>query len=127
MNFIKNINWHDFITTKFWFDIDTTKIHPSETAFVYLGIALVVLGIILLAYARFSKNKFLARVANWVAKIFLTIGLLEGVWFFLRFEYVQTLGSKFIAALLLLWGIIWLYWPLVPNVWLAELFSNKYA
>lgn len=112
MNFIKNINWHDFITSKFWFYIDRAQIHPSEKAFLYIGIGLVVLGILFLIFARFNKNQFLVKVAIRFAKIFLTIGVVEGIWFLLRFEYAQVLGTKFVAALILLWGIIWLYWPI---------------
>ncbi len=112
MEFIKNINWHDFITTKFWFEVDRARIHPSEQAFLYIGIGLVVLGVLALVFARFTHNKFLARVAMWLAKIFLTIGILEGIWYLMRTQYAQLLGSKFVAALLLLWGIIWIYWPI---------------
>ncbi len=108
---LKNINWHDFITPKFWFTIDTTRIHPSEKAFLYLAGVLILLGILVLVFAKLSKNKFLARVATRFAKIFFTIGIVEAIWFGLRYEYAQVLGTKFVAVLILLWGIIWMYWP----------------
>lgn len=111
MNF-NNINWNELLTSKFWFGIDRAQIHLSETAFLYVGAGLVVLGILALAFARFTSNQFLSRVALRFAKIFIVIGLLEGLWYVLRTQYVQLLGAKFIAALLLVWGLVWLYWPI---------------
>ena len=111
MNFIKNINWHDFITSKFWFELDSLQIHPSEKAFLYIGGVLVVLGILFLLFARFASNKFLARAAVRFSKIFFLTGFLEMFWYLLRFEYVQVLGSKFVAALILLLGLIYLIGP----------------
>lgn len=112
MNFIRNINWHELVTTKFWFFIDTSRIHPSEKAFLYLGGVLIILGFFKVLVARFIKNKFLANVAVRFAKISFTIGALEIIWFGLRYEYAQVLGTKFVAVLIVLAGIIWMYWPL---------------
>lgn len=111
MNLIKNINWHELITAKFWFTIDTSRIHPSEKAFLYLGGILIILGVLKVLAARFTKNKFLANVAVRFAKICFTIGILEVIWFGLRYEYAQVIGTKFVAALIVLLGIIWMYWP----------------
>lgn len=69
------------------------------------------LGIIALLYARFAHNQFLAKVAVRVSKIFITIGIFEGIWYMLRTQYVQALGTRFVAALLLAWGLVWLYFP----------------
>lgn len=112
MNFIKNINWSELATKEFWFYIDRATIHFSEMAFVYLAGILIVLGIIFILFARFTKNKFLALAAIRFAKIFFTIGILEGIWFGLRYQYAQVLGTKFVAALIVLWGLVWLYWPI---------------
>jgi hypothetical protein len=112
MNFIKNINWRELITTDFWFAIDRTHIHPSEKAFIYIGLAFIVLGIIFLVYARLTKNQFLAKVSTRFAKIFLTTGIVEGIWYAMRTQYAQVLGTKFVAALILLLGIIWLIGPI---------------
>jgi protein-S-isoprenylcysteine O-methyltransferase Ste14 len=108
---LSNINWNLVWDTKFWFQIDRARIHASDYAFLYIGIALVTLAILALAYRKFSKNRFLANVAGRIAKIFLTIGLLEMLWFALRTQFVQMLGARFVAVLLLIWGLIWLYWP----------------
>lgn len=109
---LKNINWHDFITPQFWFSIDRARIHPSEKAFLYLAIVLIVLGILFLVYAKLSKNQFLMRVSIRFAKIFFTIGIAEAIWFGLRYQYAQVIGTKFVAMLIVLWGLVWLYWPI---------------
>ncbi len=112
MNYIKNLNWRELITADFWFGVDRIRIHTSETAILYIGAALVVLGIITIIASRITKNLFLRQVLGRFAKIFFTIGILEGIWYLLRTQYTAVLGSKAVAVLLLLWGIIWLYWPI---------------
>lgn len=111
MNF-KNINWGEVFSKDFWFGIDRTAIHTSDKVFLYIGSALVALAIIALIYARFSKNQFLGRVAVRLSKLFITIGLLEGLWYLLRIQYVSALGTRFVAALLLVWAVVWIYFPL---------------
>ncbi len=112
MNFIKNINWRELITSDFWFGVDRARIHTSETVVLYIGIILVVLGVFAIIVSRLTKNQFLRRVFGRFAKIFLTIGILEGFWYLLRTQFVAVLGSKAVAALLLIWAVIWLYWPI---------------
>lgn len=112
MNLIKNINWHEVFSTQFWFQIDPSKIHPSETIFLYIGIVLIVLGVIALLFTRFSANRFLNGVAYRIARILITTGLVEAFWYLLRFENAQALGTKFTAALCLVLGLAFLYWPI---------------
>jgi hypothetical protein len=107
-----NINWGEVWSKDFWFAIDRTRIHTSDTLLLYIGAALVALGIILLIFKKLAKNQFLGRVAGRFAKIALTIGLLEGVWYLLRWQYVQALGTRLVAVLLLVWGLAWLYFPI---------------
>jgi hypothetical protein len=111
MNF-NNIDWGKVFSKNFWFSIDRVTIHPSDKAFLYIGGVLAVAGILKLFYARFSRNQFLARIAVRVSKILLTIGLLEGLWYLLRTQYVQFFGTRAVALAILLWGIIWMYYPI---------------
>lgn len=109
---LKNIQWKEFLTQDFWFNIDRATLHLSDKLFLFAGIALVVLGIGFLFYARFAHNNFLARVALRISKLFLIVGLVEGFWYLLRIQFVQALGTHFVAALILLWAVVGLYWPL---------------
>jgi uncharacterized membrane protein len=106
-----NINWGEFISKDFWFGIDRASLHTSDKMFLFIGVAMIVVGIVAFIYARFAKNQFLARAARWFGKIFLTTGLFEGIWFALRSQYVYVLGTRFVATLLLVWALIWLYFP----------------
>ncbi len=115
MNFninFQDIKWSEFATTQFWFAIDRSMLHLSDRLFLLAAVVLLVLGLIVLAYGRFINNQFLSRVAYRVAKIFISVAVLEGLWYFLRTQYVQVFGTKFAAALVLLAGLVWLYWPI---------------
>ncbi len=105
------INWKVFSTSDFWFNVDRAGLHRGDYLILYAGIGLVAVGILLSLYSRFAKNEFLKKVAGQVATIFLTIGVLEALWFFFRDEYAKALGTKFTAAVVLAVGIVWLYFP----------------
>ncbi len=106
-----NINWKEVFSQKFWFDIDLATLHRSDYLILYIGAALALVGIGLSIYRIMVKNQFLKKVAGRIAQIFITIGLLEVLWFGLRYENTRGLGTKFTAALIFLVGLIWLYWP----------------
>lgn len=108
----QDIKWHQLKTGDFWFGIDRVTLHVSDKIFLLAGLVLIIIGIIFLAFARFTTNQFLAKVAVRFTKIFITISLLEGLWFFFRTQYAQMLGTKFMAVLILLIGLVWLYWPI---------------
>jgi hypothetical protein len=107
----KNINWSQFATGDYWFGIDSV-LHQTDKLFFYGGALLIIIGIIAISYARFAANQFLAKVARQVSKIFVTIGVLELLWFGLRYEVAQVIGTRFVAFLILLVGLIWLYYPI---------------
>jgi hypothetical protein len=106
------IKWREFITPSFWFQMNYLEMHQSDRLFGVAGLALIVLAIIAYIYARFVNNVFLTKVAKRIAKIFLTIGIFEVIWLGLRYEYVQALGTHIVALLILIVGLIWLYYPI---------------
>lgn len=115
MNFninFQDIKWAELATTKFWFAIDRSMIHLSDKVFLLAGAVLIVLAIAAFVYSKLIDNKFLALVASRVAKIFFTIGILEVIWFGLRYQLVQVFGTRFVAVLILLTGLVWLYFPI---------------
>ncbi len=109
---LKEINWAEVFSRDFWFGIDRFSIHFTDKAFLWIGVALVVLSVIALLYARFADNEFLAKVAVRISKIFMVIGLFEGLWYLLRTQYVAALGTRTVALLILVWGLIWIYFPI---------------
>ena len=106
------INWHNFLKSDFWFNVDRAGLHRSDYFILYVGIALAAIGVILLISKRFIKNDFVKKVVGQSASAFFTIGVLEAVWFVFRGEYAKALGSKFAALVILLIGLIWLYFPI---------------
>lgn len=105
------LNWRELITYKFWFGYDRFVMHTSDNLFLLAGIILVLLGVVTFIYSRITKNEFLALVVTKISKIFFTIGLLEVFWCFLRYQYVQALSTRFVAVLILIVGLVWMYWP----------------
>ena len=115
MNFsinFQDIKWSEFATTQFWFAIDRAMLHQSDRIFLLIAAVLFVIGLIILTFALVTKNQFLSRVAKRMSKIFITIAVLEALWFGLRYQLVQVFGTKAAAVLILLTGLVWLYWPL---------------
>ena len=115
MNFsinFQDIKWSEFATTQFWFAIDRAMLHQSDRIFLLIAVVLFVIGLITLAFAIITKNQFLSHVAKRVSKIFITIAVLEAPRPPLRYQLVQVFGTKAAAVLILLAGLVWLYWPL---------------
>lgn len=108
----KGLNWRELITYKFWFGYDRFVMHTSDNLFLLAAIILVVVGITTLVYSKVTKNEFLAKVVGNFSKIFLTIGFVEAFWYLLRYQYVQALSTRFVAMLILVVGLVWLYWPI---------------
>lgn len=106
------INWNEVWSYEFWFQIDHSRLHSSDYWILYAGIALTALAILLFLYRLMVKNKFIKQVAGRIAKIFITIGLLEILWFGIRFENGLALGTKFTAVLIAVVGLVWMYWPI---------------
>ena len=107
-----NINWNEVLSSEFWFSIDRTRLHLTDWVIAYGAIGLVVLGIIFLIYKYGTKNVFLKEVARRFATIFITIGVLEAIWFGFRYQLAQALGTRFAAVLIAVVGLVWLYGPI---------------
>ncbi len=105
------IKWKQFATTDFWFGIDRVSIHMADRIVLFIGIALVSLGIAFFVLRFINRNPYMRKVSSQFATIFFVIGFAELIWFGLRTQYVATLGTHFIAALIGLIGLIWAYFP----------------
>jgi hypothetical protein len=104
---MKNINFKELITRKWLFGIDRVVLHPFDRAVFIAGIVAVVLGIIIKVGSLFVKNPFLKKGLNRLATLSIVIGVLELLWYALRFENTQVLGTHFVALLIALAGLIW--------------------
>lgn len=106
-----NIDWKQFITTDFWFG-QAAELHKIDYLILYIGLAVLVLGLIVLIYRITTKNLFLKKIARRISNDFLIVGIAEIVWFGFRYENGAVLGTHFVAGLVALVGLVYLYWPL---------------
>ncbi len=107
-----NINWKELITKQYWFGLDRGVVHLTDQIILYTGAALVLLGVILLIVKLISKDTLKKPQISRVSSVFITIGLLEMLWYVLRWQYVNALGSRFMAALIGIIGLMFLWKPI---------------
>lgn len=104
------INFRQLVSREYLLEVDFTRLHPTDHGLAVLGAALTLLGIILRIMARWAPHElsrhFRQRLSTWA----LTIGLLEVLWFGLRYQNAPALGSHLAAFLVLLLGLIWLFY-----------------
>lgn len=107
-----NINWKELITKQYWFGLDRGVVHLTDQIILYTGAALVLLGVILLIVKLISKDTLKKPQISRVSSVFITVGLLEMLWYVLRWQYVNALGSRFMAALIGVIGLMFLWKPI---------------
>lgn len=109
---IGEINWSEVFSQEFWFGIDRARLHLTDRIILFGGAALVVSGIVILIVRFISNNHLLKPYFAKLTSVLLTIGILEMLWFLLRTQYVNALGTRFTAAGILLVGMLWLIGPI---------------
>lgn len=107
-----NINWKELITKQYWFGLDRGVVHLTDQIILYAGAALVLFGVILLIVKLISKDTLKKPQISRVSSVFITVGLLEMLWYVLRWQYVNALGSRFMAALIGVIGLMFLWKPI---------------
>lgn len=108
----RNINWAEVFSKEFWFGIDRFGLHLTDRIILIGGAVLVLAGVVMLIVKFISNNHLLKPYFAKITSVLLTIGLLEMLWFLLRTQYVNALGTRFTAAGILLVGLLWLIQPL---------------
>lgn len=109
----ESINWSVFTTSHFWFGIDRFNgVSLTDKIILWFGVALLATGIIVLVYRVLSKDTLLKPMISRVSSVFITVGLLEMFWFLLRNQFVNTLGTRAVALLIGLTGLLFLYQPI---------------
>lgn len=107
---MNTINWKEIFTQKWLFGIDRVLLHRFDKSMFVFGLGLVILGIILKAGSWwYVRNPFLKKILNRLAMLGFVIGFLELLWYGLRFENTRVLGTHFVALLIALAGLTWLF------------------
>ncbi len=106
------INWNELISKQYWLGLDRGVVHLTDKIILYFGAALVVIGVILLIVRLLSSDKLKRPQFGRISSVFMTVGLLEMLWYVLRWQYVSALGSRLAALLVGLFGIYFLIKPI---------------
>jgi hypothetical protein len=106
------INFKELFSRAYLIKIDANQLHPTDCGLFYLGLGLTVLGAILLVTTRLAMNQFSREFRRRLCTWALTIGLVEVLWFGFRYQNAQVLGSHLAAFIVLLAGLVWLYFIL---------------
>jgi len=112
------IDFRKLVSSDYLINIDPTALHRSDKAFLIIGAALTIAGIIFRLTSMSSHHPPARRMWRRLSLWALTIGLVEVLWFILRYQQAMYLGSHLVAFLILLIGIIWLV-PLL-KYWLGQ-------
>src|SRR6185503_20310234 len=102
------IDWQKVFTKDFFFSIDRLQLHRVDWVVLYFGGALVLIWLVLWIVRRRLKNPISQQLVARVGKLMLTIGLLEALWFGLRYQNVVWFGTHVVAAGLGVIGLVWL-------------------
>lgn len=92
---------------KYLFEIDRIALQRSDNMFFVLGIILVVAATVLRVTNMYIQNPVVKKFQHRWFKLAATIGVLEVVWFGLRWENVRFFGTHFIALIILVIGVFW--------------------
>lgn len=106
------INFKELFSRDYLINIDPARLHPTDYGLFYLGAVLTVFGLVVLVASRFAQHQFSRQFRSRLATWALTIGLVELLWFGMRYQNAKVLGSHLAAFLVLVVGLVWLYYIL---------------
>jgi hypothetical protein len=106
----------EIFTKRFLFDVNPVMIENIDKMFGVAGAVMVILAAIFKMAAVFAPTPVDKRVRNRFFSMFLTIGLLELIWYGLRYQNVTVLGSHFTAMLIFAIGLVWLGF-IIKDIW----------
>ena len=130
MKFLKQ-----FFTAQYLFQFNTAFVSPQEKLFFLGGTILVLLSIVLKISAVLAPDPVDVKYRQKFYHLFLSIGLGEMAWYFCRYENAVFFGSRFVALLIVLIGLIWLgailvsafrHYKAEKQVWEKEQVRLKY-
>lgn len=129
------MNLKQYFTSQYLFKINPAFIDSGEKLMGLLGVVLVLLAAVLKISAVLAPTPLDKKYRNKFYSLFLTIGLLEVFWYLCRYENVRFFGTRFVAWLYLLVGLVWLVSLLVKTMknykpeklaWEKEQLKGKY-
>ena len=129
------MNLKTLFSAQYLFQINSAFVSPGEKLFAFAGGILVLLAIATKIAAVLAPAPVDKKYRNKFYHLFLTIGLLELLWYLCRFENVMFFGTNFVAWVLALGGLVWLTFVIIDVVknygkekenWDKEMVRQKY-
>lgn len=123
------------ISPQYLFEINRVILTRSDKVFFVIGSIALVLAIVLKIAEVYALNPIDKHLRNRLFNLFLTVGILEVLWFGARYQNVKFFGTHFLALLFLLIGIVWFVNILVSVIrhyktdktaWEKEQIKQKY-
>jgi hypothetical protein len=102
------MNIKQFFTYQNLFQINTAFISPREKLFFLSGVILILLSIVLKISSVLAPNPVDGKYRQKFYHLFLSIGLVEILWYLCRYENAMFFGTHFVALLIVLIGLVWL-------------------
>lgn len=102
------MNLKQFISPQYLFQVNSAFISPKEQLFLFAGLMLVLLSIVLKISSVMAQSPIDQKFRQKFYRLFLTIGLLELFWYLCRYENVKFFNLPVVAWLFVLIGIVWL-------------------
>ncbi len=102
------IDFRNIFSVDYLIRIDPSMLHRTDYALLLIGGILSGAGIIFALAGRFAPHQYGRQLWYRLSRWAFTIGLLEVLWFGLRYERAVYLGSHLAAFIILLIGVIWL-------------------
>ena len=124
-----------FLTPDFLFQINRVQIEYIDEAFLYIGIAMVVLAFVFKLGARLAPSSVDSEYRGKFFSLFVSIGFSVIVWFAARAQLVRFFGTHFVVLLILFVGLVWFAWIVVKmarnyrkekQAWDKEQMKKKY-
>lgn len=100
-------NFAKLVSTDYLFTINTIMLTRSDKLFFIIGAIFTVFSVVLKVAALYAPNPVDKVIRSRLFRLFLTIGLIEVIWFGARYQNVRFFGSHFVALLTLLIGLVW--------------------
>ncbi len=129
------IDWNKLFSYEFFFKIDRVRLHRSDWAILVVGAMLILAGVFASVYKRYRQVPYAKILLARLVRLFITTGILFGLWFGFRYESVRWFGTRFAAVIILAYGLTWLGFILVDYIrnyrphkqlWEKEQLKNKY-
>ena len=106
------MNFKALFSVQSLFDINRVTLGRADLAFMFIGLLLVLLAVILKLAAAYAPTPVDKKYRGNFFSLFAWIGILELLWFGARAQFVRFFGTRFMALVILLIGAAW-FVPLV--------------